>query len=74
MPGDLFTVFIVMLNCSSWNTAPLKGPAARNIEGFLNEASASAVKVVVAAVRAQAPKLTSREKANDEFMNASHAV
>ena len=54
MPGDLFTVFIAMLNCSSWNTAPLKGPAARNIEGFLNEASASAVKVVVAAVRAQA--------------------
>ena len=54
MPGDLFTVFIVMLNCSSWNTAPLKGPAARNIEVFLNEASASAVKVVVATVRAQA--------------------
>ena len=54
VPGDLFTVFIVMLNCSSRNTAPLKGPAARNIEVFLNEASASAVKVVVATVRAQA--------------------
>ena len=52
VPGDLFTVFIVILNCPPWNTDPLKGPAAGNIEVFINEASASAVKVVVvAAVR-----------------------
>ena len=30
---------------------PLKGPATGNIEVFMNEASASAVKVVVAGVR-----------------------
>ena len=51
MPGDLFTAFIVMLNCPPWNTAPLKGPAEGNIEVFMNEAPASAVKAVVAAVR-----------------------
>ena len=50
MSGDLFVAFIVILNCPSWNTAPLKGPAAGNTEVFMNEASASAVKVVVAAV------------------------
>ena len=48
-PGDLFTVFIVMLNNLPWNTVLLKGPAAGNIEVFIREASASAVKVVVAA-------------------------
>ena len=51
MSGDLFTAFIVMLNCPPWNTAPLKGPAEGNIEVFMNEAPASAVKAVVAAVR-----------------------
>ena len=40
-----------MWNCPPWNTAPLKGPAAGNIEVFMNESSALAVKVVVAAVR-----------------------
>ena len=47
MPGDLLTVFIVMLNCPPWNMAPLKGSAAGNIEVFINKASAL---VVVAAV------------------------
>ena len=51
MPVDLFTVFIIMLNCPPCNTAPLKGPAVGIIEVFMNEASALAVKVVVAAVR-----------------------
>ena len=40
-----------MLNRPPWSTAPLKGPAAGNIEVFMKEASASAVKVVVATVR-----------------------
>ena len=47
MPGDLLTVFIVMLNCPPWNMAPLKGSDAGNIEVFINEASAL---VVIAAV------------------------
>ena len=51
MPGDLFTAFIVMLNCPPWNTAPLKGLAEGNIEVFMNEAPASAIKAVVATVR-----------------------
>ena len=51
MPSDLFTVFIVMLNYPQWNMAPLKGTAVGNIEVFINEASASAFKVVVAAER-----------------------
>ena len=40
-----------MLNCPPWNTALLKGPAEGNIEVFMNEAPASAIKAVVAAVR-----------------------
>ena len=37
--GDLFTAFMVMLNCPPWNTAPLNGPAAGKLELFMNEDS-----------------------------------
>ena len=50
MPGDYFTVLIVMLNCPSWNTASSKDAAEGNIEVFINEASALAVRVVLAEV------------------------
>ena len=36
-----------MLNRPPWTTAPLTGPAAGTIEVFMDEASASIVKVVV---------------------------
>ena len=42
---------MVMLNCPPWNTAPLRGQVTGNIEVFMNETIALAVKVVVAAVR-----------------------
>ena len=50
MPSDLFTVFIVMLNCPPLNTASLKEAAKETLRFFMNEASASAVTVVLAEV------------------------
>ena len=41
--GDLFTVFMVMLNCPPCNTAPLNGPAAGKLELFMNEDSQHSV-------------------------------
>ena len=41
--GDLFTVFMVMLNCPPRNTAPLNGPAAGKLELFMNEDSQHSV-------------------------------
>ena len=41
--GDLFTVFMVMLNCPPGNTAPLNGPAAGKLELFMNEDSQHSV-------------------------------
>ena len=43
--GVTSSVFLVMLNCPPWNTASLKGPAARNIEVFIKEASALVVRL-----------------------------
>ena len=41
--GNLFTVFMVMLNCPLGNTAPLNGPSAGKLELFLNEDSQHSV-------------------------------
>lgn len=37
MPSDLFTVFIVVLNCPPWNTASPKEAAEVNIEILMNK-------------------------------------
>ena len=59
MPGDLFIVFTVMLKRAPLNTTSPREAAKGNVEVFINEASVSAVTVVLAEVVREAFSLGS---------------